>query len=81
MMNEKIAVSTSRIEEFVLEKQTVNGRLYGEVTDRLRTRVNCVNPEFQEIGSWYSLLGSAQRILRALSASFYHHIFSSTLTN
>jgi transposase len=41
--------------EFVLEKQTVNGKFCKEVIKRLITRVHCVRTEFQEIGSWYLL--------------------------
>jgi hypothetical protein len=43
--------STSRTEEFVPEKQTVNGKFYEEVIKRLIARVHRIRPEFQESGS------------------------------
>jgi hypothetical protein len=47
--------STSRTQEFVPEKQTVNGKFYKEVITRLIARVHRIRPEFQESGSWYLL--------------------------
>jgi hypothetical protein len=41
--------------EFVPQKQTVNGRLYKKLIERMITRVHLFRPEFQEIGSWYLL--------------------------
>jgi transposase len=51
--------STSRTEELVTEKQTVNGTFYKEVIKRLLARVHGVRPEFQESGSWYLLHDNA----------------------
>jgi hypothetical protein len=51
--------STSRTQEFVQEKQTVNGKFYKEVIKRLITQVHCIRPEFQESGSWYLLHDNA----------------------
>jgi hypothetical protein len=45
--------------EFVLEKQTVNGKFYKEVMKRLIARVHCIRPEFQESGSWFLLHDNA----------------------
>jgi hypothetical protein len=47
--------ATSRTEEFVKEKQVVNGKFYKEVIKRSMVRVHRVRPEFQESGSWYFL--------------------------
>jgi hypothetical protein len=38
-------------DEFVLEKQTVNGKFHKEMIKRLVARVHRVRPEFQESGS------------------------------
>jgi hypothetical protein len=45
--------------EFLPEKQTVNGKFYKEMIERLIVRVHRVMPEFQESGSWYLLHDSA----------------------
>jgi hypothetical protein len=49
----------SFIMNFVLEKQTVNGKCYKEVIKRLVARVHRVRPEFQESGSWHLLHDNA----------------------
>jgi hypothetical protein len=53
--------------EFVLEKRTVNGKFYKEVSKRLITLVHRVRSEFQESGSWYLLHDNAL----AFSPSFW----------
>jgi hypothetical protein len=45
--------------EFVLEKQTVNGKIYKEVIKSLHARVHCVRPGFQESESCYLLHDNA----------------------
>jgi transposase len=51
--------STSRTEEFVLEKQTVNCKFCEEVIKRLIVRIHGIRPEFQESESWYLLHDNA----------------------
>jgi hypothetical protein len=47
------------IQEFVPEKQAVNGKFYKETIKTLITGVHCIRPKFQESGSWYILHDSA----------------------
>jgi hypothetical protein len=45
--------------EFVPEKQTVNGTFYKDVIKILIARVHSVRPKFQESGTWYLLYNNA----------------------
>jgi hypothetical protein len=56
--------------EFVLKKQTVNGKFYKEAIKRLIARVQRFRLQFQESGSCTTM---HRRLLRALSPRFWQN--------